>query len=381
MSRSRGVTIRTDAEITSPHKGVACYRTASGTKVMFIHYSSDPDKQWSWARSISSDYPGGMNSAKWLREYEGDPDAADGERTFWAFHRPRNVIEAFPLPADWPISIGFDFGQTHATAAIFVAQDPLTRRSYVFDSIYRPKGISDDFKRQVYDVISHHRGLGVPELLIAGLDRFCERIVGDPSGAAYVTFYARDPYPIYISTNTHKAAMQRLQASEAHVNAGLHPSFFCCGALQYPASDVEEGAIPQCARCKKEAKPRPLVYLFAGAAPELESQLESLVRVKALNPLLETPEKTVKAPDHAADAFRYVLRVMTWEPPTDMAAEELRMRMDNLLRRRKGQGTPEELIEIEELEVDMAAAEMKNEGQIRVTRMPVGRVAGGIYVN
>jgi hypothetical protein len=376
----RGV-VRTEAEITSPFRGVAQYRTANGALVMFIHYSADPTKQHEWAKQVSSDYAGGMNSAKWLREYEGDPDATDGERTYWAFQRSRNVVPRFPIPADWPISVGVDFGQTNATCFLFVAQDPISRRVYVFDSIYQPRGISDDVKRRVYEIIAKHRSVEMPELLITGLERYLERIVGDPSGAAYVAFYARDPFPIYIATNTHKTAMQRLQASESHVNSGLFPSFFHCGTLQYQQQD--EQAVSECTRCHVPVKGRPLVYLMEGASIELEAQLEKMVRAKPLNPLLETPEKSVKMPDHAADALRYVLRTMAWDPPENIEEAMRDARMDALKRRRFGHDTFEELMELEEMEADAASAEAGrgDAGAIRITRLPRSKAAGGIYVH
>lgn len=314
------------AEITSPTKGVATYRTATGGMVFHAHWSADPLKTEEWADMVASDEPGGRQSVTYLQEFEADDDAKSGERIYWAFDRERNVVrreDVFPLgiPKDWPVSLGADFGQKAPTAIIFFVQDPKSRRVYVFDSIYRPRGIDVAVKLEVYEKIGRHYDVPLDKLALDGLHRYIDAAIPDPTAAPYIDYYAEEPWPVFFTLGKNEAVKgsRKRGPAESLVNKLLWPSFVCCEKLTFPSrgTDDEPDEPPEtapCPLCGKENRLLPMLFVLEGASEELCNQWEDLVDVDARFEGFDSPEKSTGLPDHAADGAKYRLVDMDIDP-------------------------------------------------------------------
>lgn len=361
-------------EVIQREPGTAEWRTAAGVWCYAIHWSSDPGKDAKWARRAAALVdPRGMHGAKWAQEYELDDTAIDSERVYWAFDRARNVVARFPVPKDWPVSLGFDFGENNPTACIMLAQDPVTNACYVFDSLYRRKGLDTSCKAEVYEKLARHFEVALPELAVEGLDKYIERAVGDPAAPAYAAFYAMEPFPVSIIGNVDGIKTNDHEVGEKHVNDAFWPSFYHCGTYQHPRG-VQATDKGDCLVCGAVVDARPRLLILDGAAPELEDELDALVRKEPTAPGLETPEVSVKTPDHACDALRYVCRFLSWtEAPTADRRRESEKRLAQLRAERFLDVT--ETFELMQLEAHERMEHEKNaeaRGRLGLEKLVVG---------
>lgn len=330
------------AELSSPCPGVAIYETAAGAIVFHAHWSADPQKDEAWADAVASKFPGGRLGVDWLQEMEADDEAKIGAKVYWAFSRERNVIKG-PLvpdcsgtngiPPEWPIYIGADFGQRNKTAIIFLAQDPDTRKIYVWNSIVADKGIDVSLKEAVYRVLCEHLSIELDEMALAGAYQFIERAVPDPSADAYTSFFAMEPYPLLFTKKPTGKPVNKHRGGEYRVNCALWPAVTHCGVMSYVDRTDEEPATERlCGRCGQGPFPAtPGCYIIEGAAPELVDQLDDLVDREPTAEGLEIPEKYLEIPRDAADGFRYVMFDL-WDPDRAEYAEEDTARKIRILR-------------------------------------------------
>lgn len=345
------------AKVESKLKGTAEYRLKSGAYVFFAHWSADPMKTDEWADAMSSGLPGGRQSIDWLREMEADDSARTGERTYWAFERERNLIPRFKVPVEWPVYLGADFGQVNATAIIFIAQDPVTRRMYVIDSIVTPKGMDVGVKERIYEKLASHFGVQFRDLALAGAYRYIERAVRDPTAKSYGDFYAMEPYPINFMSKVGETATNKSRlAGEARVNSAFWLWGYCCGKLQTADYSDDPSLEMKCRLgCGKMVKVAPALSILEGAGSNdvLCDQLEQLVKKEAAFEGLEISDQDVQTPHDACDALKYVCFDMEWEPESGPSDSQLASRELNLLRSKK----PYELEYEDKLRLLMAEAQ------------------------
>lgn len=302
------------AEISSPCTGVATYYTEQGDWVFHAAIEADPMKGPDWVRMVASAYPGGEFSVEFLQEFRADDEARAGERLYWAFAAERNVVPWFRVPPEWPIYLGADFGQRNPTAIMFLAQDPASKKLFVFDSIYQPRGIDVDVKEQIYQKIAKHTGVSMETLVRDGLHRHIERAVADPTANAYVEFYRLDPFPVLFIIKVGSKIPSRHRPGESRVNGALWPAGVHCGLRFFPPVREDPPETIPCPMCAKEIAVEPALFILDGAAPQLVEEYETIIDEPQKFEALETPEKAVKTPDHASDALRYVLFDMLWDP-------------------------------------------------------------------
>ncbi len=84
----------------------------------FVHYSADPKRGDEWVKTESPKY-GGINSAKWRREQEGDWDVYGGERV-WPMITREFHVRHIVLNKDWAIYRVIDHGIRHPTCCLWV---------------------------------------------------------------------------------------------------------------------------------------------------------------------------------------------------------------------------------------------------------------------
>lgn len=347
------------AEIASPSKGVATYKTETGSTVFWVHWSADPLKDPEWAKMVASEEPGGINSLLFLQEFEGDDEARSSERIYWAFDRQRNIVDPFPIPREWPIYLGADFGHNNPTAILFNAQNPATKQIYVFDSIYTTKGLRQEIKEEIYEKLARHLDIPLRTLLLEGAKRHIRWAIPDPLATPYIEFYNQEPFAVPFSLREDMKSINKHTSGEAHVNEALWPSFTCCDKRQLAGKEAESIDLPEeatkCAYCKKEQRALPILYLIEGAAPELAEQFELLSWQQTTrfqytgkdgapkDEKVLKEKKEVGAPDHAADAERYVLMTLEWDADTPSTEAQVnRALVEQLSSKPPSWRTPEE---------------------------------------
>lgn len=98
--------------------GVKTGELSSGFFHRFIHYSDDPERDDAWVARESPKY-GGINSAKWRREQEGDWDVYGGERV-WPMLSRQFHVRHITINEDWAVYRSIDHGIRHPTCCLWV---------------------------------------------------------------------------------------------------------------------------------------------------------------------------------------------------------------------------------------------------------------------
>lgn len=106
--------------------GCVATDTAAGYRYLRMHYSCDPEKDASWAASVSL----GVPKREWAREMELDEDVYDGEPVYADWHEPTHCPSAFkrgPIPIINGSTYfgGWDVGQTLIPAFALLQVTPL----------------------------------------------------------------------------------------------------------------------------------------------------------------------------------------------------------------------------------------------------------------
>ncbi len=97
--------------------GVKVGELSSGFFHRFIHYTDDPARDDDWVKQESPKY-GGINSAKWLREQEGEWDVYGGERVWPMLNRQFHVcLKDIKEMAVYRV---IDHGIRHPTCCLWV---------------------------------------------------------------------------------------------------------------------------------------------------------------------------------------------------------------------------------------------------------------------
>jgi hypothetical protein len=119
--------VETSALLSAPPTPPGCeaYVSASGVRVLRIHYSADPDKDAAWAARVSAPF----SKAEWQREFEMSSDVYDGKPVFEDFSEPIHCPSAI-LRGSWePVKgsryiCGIDAGSTLWPAAVLIEIGP-----------------------------------------------------------------------------------------------------------------------------------------------------------------------------------------------------------------------------------------------------------------
>jgi len=109
--------------------------------------------------------------ARLLRQYGPHERAARarGEwttlegRVYMDWARHIHVIEPRPIPDDWPIYLGVDFGTRAPTAVVVCALDPKDDRLYLVDEYYKAQATLSDHARAIHALIAKW---GEPEWIV-----------------------------------------------------------------------------------------------------------------------------------------------------------------------------------------------------------------------
>lgn len=97
------------------------------------------------------DILGGLTGVRLARYRYGIWAAAEGTVYQDSWDRARNVIDPFPIPAEWPRELWFDFGYTNPFTCHWVAIDP-DGRLYVYREIYHTRRLVEDHAKQIKDL-------------------------------------------------------------------------------------------------------------------------------------------------------------------------------------------------------------------------------------
>lgn len=360
--------IATIRELT---KGVAGYRNGDGPHsgyVFFAHWSADPLKDDAWADMIASEEPGGRFSTYFLQEFEADDEARAGDRIYWAYSRERNVVgrDHLPngrIPPEWPVYLGADFGETDPTSIVFLAQEPATRRIFVFDSIYVKKGLDPQVKELIYRKLATHFGVSMRDMEFEGAHRWISMAQGDLAAAGYISFYQSEPWPINFAGREDVKKHRLNRVTEHKVNRALWPSMVCCGVrhMADKEEDTDDEPIERkaCPLCGKDNVCRPTLYILDGIAPQLQEQLEGLANKEPKMEGFDTEERSKGDPDHATDSLKYIVFTMDWEGVSAPGEDELTRREREQLESKPGYARS--AVETIKLRVMRAAEQAKEE--------------------
>lgn len=99
----------------NPRGGV---KLSSGFFHRFVHYTSDPGRDDAWVALESPKY-GGINSAKWRREQEGDWDVYGGERV-WPMLSKQFHVRHIDINRNWAVYRVIDHGIRHPTCCLWL---------------------------------------------------------------------------------------------------------------------------------------------------------------------------------------------------------------------------------------------------------------------
>lgn len=142
LEKTRSLAPQTKVEVL---KGLTVRRMASGTPILRLHYSADPDKDpatkkgAAWVKQAKADT---TSRARWDREQEIIHNAGGGERVFAEvltdFAHKIIISDPSWLPNPyWKKLGGFDHGKTNPTAAV-VAYVDFDGTIYIAAEYYQP---------------------------------------------------------------------------------------------------------------------------------------------------------------------------------------------------------------------------------------------------
>ena len=74
--------------------------------------------------------------------------AAEGTVYEDSWNRALNIVDRFPVPAEWPRYLAIDFGFTNPFVCLWAAQDP-DGRLYIYRQIYKTKTLVEDHAKEI----------------------------------------------------------------------------------------------------------------------------------------------------------------------------------------------------------------------------------------
>lgn len=89
-----------------------------------------------------------LSGVRYLRLRKGIWAAAEGMVYQDAWSPERNIVDRFPIPADWPRYLSVDFGYTHPFVCLWWAMDT-DGRLYCYREIYMTQRLVEDHARQI----------------------------------------------------------------------------------------------------------------------------------------------------------------------------------------------------------------------------------------
>jgi hypothetical protein len=154
--------------------GVKTGELSSGFFHRFIHYSDDPLRDDDWVKNEAPKY-GGINSAKWRREQEGDWDVYGGERV-WPMLSKQFHVRHVILNEDWAIYRVIDHGIRHPTCCLWVGVNRNGDRHFFREYYATDKSVA----------------LNSREIVRLSAESVCGTFI-DPSTLKRVNFSTTDP--------------------------------------------------------------------------------------------------------------------------------------------------------------------------------------------
>jgi PBSX family phage terminase large subunit len=94
---------------------------------------------------------GGLTGVRLARYRYGIWAAAEGTVYEDSWDANRNVIDPFPIPADWPRYMAIDFGYVNPFCCLWAAKDP-DGRLYIYRQIYMTKRLVEDHAKDIKKV-------------------------------------------------------------------------------------------------------------------------------------------------------------------------------------------------------------------------------------
>lgn len=89
-----------------------------------------------------------LTGVRYARLRLGQWQAAEGTVYEDSWDRARNVVNAFPIPPEWPRYLAIDFGFVHPFVCLWAAQDP-DGKLMIYRQIYKTKTLVEDHAREI----------------------------------------------------------------------------------------------------------------------------------------------------------------------------------------------------------------------------------------
>lgn len=251
--------------------------------VVAVHYSADPEKRNNaWYEEACK----GLRPDQIERELEINFDSKAGSKAFPFLEYNETIYRAdppYPIPHNWKIIVGMDYGARNPTAVTWYAIDPY-RRFWAFDEFYTP--------------LNQLRG-GLPELARYLLNhpyytraRF---IVADPS------IFNRGQNVITTKETNQKSYGTLMSVAELLQKEGVHK-------IQRGNNDRITGItrVHQMLNYRGEGLTKPYIF-FGKKCQKMWWELCNLIYKLDDKESKNADEDVVKRNDHAFDELKYSL--------------------------------------------------------------------------
>ena len=270
-------------------KGLLIRHTQSGTPVLRLHYSADPERGPQWVEQERRKY---STQGAWDREQEIIHEAGGGERLFagvlerWGDSIIIDSPQFRPSP-HWKLIAGFDHGKANPTAALVGCVD-FDGNLYMLAEYYQP-GLSP---RQHCQNLENLRGFVQAEVLADPSIFYQTHAQGDGSFKAISELYAEEglanltPAP----RNNENLGMERILSHWIDLER------------REPALKIV------CPRHKRDIQ-RPLYGLHNDGCPNLLWELRRARREELSSAQLvhrNPTERIVDKDNHLRDALKYI---------------------------------------------------------------------------
>lgn len=272
------------------------HRWMRGTREVYrCHFRSDSAKDNDdYVAKVCSALGVSPKSPEWRTEMEMDPDAYRGLTVYEEYDEDIHVGNVGPERGpQWMQVVGADFGSTAPTAFVVGSWNGHWLR--VWHLHYAAGRNMQWHKEQMLDVIRRVEGKKSDETLADRIFQdFFKLSFGDPT-TQLIPEYATSPYPWFFLGKIFDKKVNDQLGCESAVKTLLDYNGVCCDRVTFTSP---------CPHCKKEVELEPGIMIDRSCV-ELRHQLKTLRRIETKEGL-ETPEKSVKVPDHATDGLKYL---------------------------------------------------------------------------
>jgi hypothetical protein len=287
-------------------RGVHRWRTAENQVSLRVHYRSDPERDDpQWVARVLSKMGTSPGSPDWRREMEIDPDAFTGERVYEEWDERIHMGQVGPQTgSDWKQVACIDFGVTNPTAILLGSWNG-----------YRLRVWAEHYAAG--KPVSWHKD-AIVDLLVKNLhEKIDERIferafwLTIPDVSSHLVLeYAQPPFPWPTMAMPGEMGLNDSRHCESRVKALLALNGVCCRQVVYQSP---------CPFCQKEVALEPGLKVDSNCR-NLRVEFKTLRRAEAKEGL-ESVERSVKIPDHATDALKYLAAALGYmrEAPEEKA--------------------------------------------------------------